>query len=86
MYVIRPDEVLTQRILAMERTMMAEYGLSYGDVVLVQGTGRWDGEWQIQDTMNRRFKGQHKIDLLVPETFRHGRWTNVKVYVKSSIK
>ena len=76
-----PDDVLKHRIIAMERTMMAEYGLSYGDVVLVEGTGRWDGVWQIQDTMNRRFRGKHKIDILVPTHIRHGKWTGVRVSV-----
>ena len=45
-------DVLSHKIIAMERTMMAEYGLKYGDVVKIEGTGKWDGVWQIQDTMN----------------------------------
>lgn len=85
MFRIIPERILEQRILAMERTMMAEYGISYGDTVRVEGAGRWDGEWQVQDTMNKRFAGQKKIDLLVPSNIRHGKWENVKVYKRNNM-
>ena len=82
MYTIVPEKIESDRILAMERTMMAEFSISYGDTVLVAGAGRYDGLWQVQDTMNKRFAGQHKIDFLVPRYIRHGKWKNVKVYAK----
>ena len=81
-FVIIPENIETDRILAMERTMMAEFGIQYGDIVMVEGTTRYDGEWQVQDTMNKRFAGQHKIDFLVPNHIRTGKWTSVKVYVR----
>ena len=84
MFTIVPERIEQDRILAMERTMMSEYGISYGDVVLIEGAGPYDGQWQVQDTMNKRFAGQHKIDLLVPEHIRHGKWHNVKVFKKVS--
>lgn len=80
MYTIIKENIEKDRILAMERTMMAEFGISYGDTVLVSGAGKYDGTWQVQDTMNKRFKGQHKIDFLVPDNVRHGKWNSVKVY------
>jgi hypothetical protein len=73
--------VLPQRVIAMERTFMKKLGLKYGDVVKIEGTGKYDGVWQIQDTMNKRFKGLHKIDILVPENVKHGQWDNVRLYV-----
>lgn len=73
--------VLSQRVIAMERTFMKELGVKYGDVVYIEGTGKWDGVWQIQDTMNKRFAGQHKIDILVPENIKYGQWDNVNLYV-----
>ena len=82
MFLIDTADVLSHRIIAMERTMMAEYGVRYGDVVRIEGTDLWDGEWQVQDTMNRRFAGLHKIDILVPRNIRHGKWQNVKVFKK----
>ena len=81
MRLIDPGDVGAQRILAMERTMMAEYGISYGDLVLVEGAGRWDGVWTVDDTMNRRFAGEHRIDFLVPEDVRNGLWTGVRISV-----
>lgn len=35
----------------------------------------------LQDTMNKRFAGQHKIDILVPNNIKYGAWDNVKLYV-----
>lgn len=81
MYTLNLDNVLEDKVIAMERTMMAEYGIKYGDVVKIEGAGTWDGIWQVQDTMNKRFAGQHKIDILVPEHIRHGKWSDVKIYV-----
>lgn len=68
------DNVASHKIIAMERTMMQEYGLKYGDVVKIEGThnGKQDGVFQIQDTMNKRFAGKHKVDVLVPNEVKYG--------------
>ena len=79
MRTIDPAKAGDYRILAMERMMMAQYGISYGDVVEVTGTGDLDGLWTVEDTMNRRYKGQHKIDLLVDRSVKTGYWKNVTV-------
>ena len=76
-------DVAQLRWLAMERTMMARYGIHYGDTVLVRGAGLYDGEWVVEDTMHHRYAGQDKIDFLVPAGVRTGRWDNVEVYRKS---
>ena len=81
MFKLNLADVLSQKVIAMERTFMQELGIKYGDVVYVQGTGQWDGPWQVQDTMNKRFAGMHKIDILVPRNIRHGKWENVKISV-----
>ena len=73
-------DVSDLRILAMERTMMARHGIHYGDTVLVRGAGTYDGEWVVEDTMSKRFAGQDKVDFLVPEEVRTGRWDNVEIY------
>ena len=74
------NDVYSHKIIAMERTFMKKLGLKYGDVVKVEGTGRWDGIWQIQDTMSTRFAGQKKIDFLVPQHVYRGKWNDVKIY------
>ena len=81
MFKLNLGNVLSQRVIAMERTFMKELGLKYGDVVYVEGTEKWDGPWQIQDTMNKRFAGMHKIDILVPRNIRTGKWSGVKISV-----
>ena len=73
-------DVAELRILAMERTMMARHGIHYGDTVLVRGAGQYDGEWIVEDTMHPRYAGQDKVDFLVPEEVRTGRWDNVEIY------
>lgn len=84
MFKLDLNNVLAQRVIAMERTFMKELGLKYGDVVYVEGTGKWDGPWQIQDTMNKRFAGMHKIDILVPRDIRTGKWNNVKISIPTN--
>lgn len=81
MYEIDLENISSLRVLAMERTMMARHGIAYGDIVLIEGAGRYNGYWRVLDTMNKRFKGQSRIDFLVPNHIKHGRWNNVKVYV-----
>jgi hypothetical protein len=80
MFKLNLDDVYSHKIIAMERTFMKDLGLKYGDVVKIEGTGRWDGVWQIQDTMNKRFAGQKKIDILVPNEIKTGKWNTVKLY------
>lgn len=75
-------DIESLRILAMERTMMARHGIHYGDTVLVKGVGVYDGEWIVEDTMSARFAGQDKIDFLVPEHIKLGRWEGVEIYKK----
>lgn len=70
----------SHRIIAIERTMMDKYGLQMGDVVYLEGVGKYDGIWQVQDKMNKRFAGMDKIDLLVNGGTKTGKWDNVKIY------
>ena len=73
-------DVEAHKIIAMERTFMKELGLVYGDVIKIEGVGKYDGVYQIQDTTNKKFKGQHKIDILVNDKIKYGKWNNVKIY------
>ena len=68
----------------MERTMMARNGIHYGDTILVKGAGHYDGEWVVEDTMSPRYAGQDRIDFLVPESVRLGRWDKVEIYKRIS--
>lgn len=81
MFRLNLSDVYSHRIIAMERTFMAKLGLKYHDVVYVKGTGKYDGVWQIEDTMNKRFAGQNKIDFLVPKSFGLDQWFDAELYV-----
>lgn len=80
MFRLNLNDVYSHKIIAMEKTFMTALGLKYGDVVKVEGTGKWDGVWQIQDTMNSKYAGRKKIDFLVPENIKLGKWDTVKIY------
>ena len=86
MFKLNLNDVGSHKIVAMERTFMKELGLQYGDVIKIEGThkGLQDGVYQIQDTMNKRFSGQHKVDILVPDDVTYGgTWPGqyAKIYV-----
>ena len=80
MFRLNLEDPESHKIIAMERTMMKQYGLKYGDLVKIEGAGSRDGVYQIQDTMNKRFAGKHKIDFLINLDSKIGKWNNVKVY------
>lgn len=85
MFRLNLQDVASHKIMAMERTFMKELGLKYGDVVKLEGTykGLQDGIYQIQDTMNKRFAGKHKVDILVPNNVKFGgtaKGTTAKIY------
>ena len=73
-------DVAALRWMAMERTMMERHGIRWGDTVLVEGAGQYDGEWLVVDTMSKRYAGQDRVDFLVPEHIKLGRWEGVKIY------
>ena len=53
-------------------------GFTFGACVLVEGIGPdIDGEWQVQDRMNKRWK--KRIDLLVNKNMKYGKWNNIKL-------
>lgn len=80
-YRIKKTDILGQRVMAMERTMMKRHGIKYGDKVRIEGVSKeLDGIWRVEDTMNKRFAGKKKIDLLIPKSMKGGLWKKVKVY------
>lgn len=70
----------SHRIVAIERTMEKKWGIKQGDLIKVEGTGDLDGIWQVQDRMNKRFAGQPKIDFLVNNNRKHGKWDDLTIY------
>jgi len=53
------------RFIAVSRNLLKDNGgyLEYGDYVIIEGTnGKYNGVWQVKDTMNERF--YDRIDFL----------------------
>jgi len=81
-YKINMEDPLSDRIIAVSRDLESIYGFKMGDMVRVQGTGILDGTWFIRDRMNKRWK--KRIDFLVPQAVKGGKWENVKItHIKS---
>ncbi len=70
----------SHRWIAVSRDL-EPLGFTFGTKVCVEGTGEMDGEWTVQDRMNRRWK--HRIDFLVDTTLTAGKWENVKIYINN---
>jgi hypothetical protein len=80
MFRLNLSDPYSHRIIAIERTMMNKYDIQMGDVVYLKGVGEYDGVWQVQDKMNKRFANKKKIDLLVNGDVKYGKWDDVQIY------
>lgn len=72
---INPDNPIGHRWIAISRDLKER--LNFGDWVFVTGTGVYDGYWQVQDVMNKRFK--KKIDFLVNHDSYLDRWVDIEI-------
>jgi 3D (Asp-Asp-Asp) domain-containing protein len=63
------------RIVALSRDLLKKF--PYGSKIKITGVGKYDGIWYVRDTMNIRYK--KRIDLLVDNHIRLGKWYNVKI-------
>tara|TARA_R110002050_G_scaffold233644_1_gene369567 strand:+ start:5433 stop:5810 length:378 start_codon:yes stop_codon:yes gene_type:complete len=63
------------RIVALSRDLLIEY--PYGSQVLVKGTKGYDGIYNVEDTMNKRYK--NRIDILINEDMQIGSWPDVTI-------
>lgn len=64
------------RIIAVSRDLEAK-GFKMNSIVVVSNAGNMDGLWVIRDRMNKRWT--NRIDFLVDETLKGGKWNNVKI-------
>lgn len=67
------------RILSVSHNLLKLGGgcLSYGDSVLISGTGEHDGYWVVRDTMSKRFK--NRVDFLVSKKSKHNKWRKISL-------
>lgn len=66
------------RWIAVSRDL-EPHGFVFGARVCVEGAGQFDGEWTVEDRMNRRWK--KRIDFLVNKDVKGGKWNNVKITI-----
>ncbi len=77
--VIDKDNPGGHRWIAVSRDL-EELGFVFGARVCVENAGPMNGYWTVQDRMNKRWK--HRIDFLVNESRRGGKWENVIIYLE----
>ena len=78
--VIDEDNPGGHRWIAVSRDLEA-LGFTFGTRVCVENAGPMNGYWTVQDRMNKRWK--HRIDFLVNESMRGGKWDNVIIYIEN---
>lgn len=68
------------RWIAVSRDL-EELGFVFGVKVCVEGAEEFNGIWEVQDRMNKRW--HRRIDFLVNEEVKGGKWNNVKIYIEN---
>jgi len=65
-----------QRVIAVSRDLKRK--MRWGQRVRVEGTGKYDGIYVVEDVMNRRFK--KRIDILINPSDKPTMFKNIKLY------
>lgn len=73
---IDPTDPIQHRWLAVSRDLERK-GFTFGRKVLVTGTNKYDGIWEIQDRMNSRWT--KRIDFLIGREDPIGKWDRVVI-------
>ncbi len=66
------------RYVALSRDLLSRWGgpFNYGDYIVIEGTGDWDGVYQVRDTMNRKWI--NRVDILT--TNSRFKYDNITMY------
>ena len=66
------------RYVALSRDLLSRWGgpFNYGDYIVIEGTGKWDGVYQVRDTMNRKWT--NRVDILT--TNSKFKYNNITMY------
>ena len=73
------------RYVALSRDLLDRWGgpFDYGDYIVIEGTGKWDGIYQVRDTMNPKWT--NRVDILTTNSrFKYENITMYK-YVEENI-
>ena len=82
---INPRKATSYRYIALSRNLLKRWGgpFDYGDYVVIEGTGRYDGVYQVKDTMSARFI--NRVDILRSRNSKHFKYTNVTLYKQETL-
>jgi len=75
---INPSNPQGHRWIAVSRDL-EPLGFTMGTKVCITNAGDLNGEWTIQDRMNKRWT--KRIDFLVNKTRRYGKWEDVTMTI-----
>ena len=77
---INPRKASSYRYIALSRDLLSRWGgpFNYGDYVIIEGTGKQDGVYQVKDTMNPRFT--KRVDILKSTGSKRFKYNSVKLY------
>ena len=78
---IRIHKASEYKFVALSRNLLKRWGgpFDYGDYIIVEGcNGKYDGIWQVKDTMNDRFR--NRIDFLQSKGTKLNKFDNAVIY------
>ena len=75
---INPKRATQYRYVALSRDLLSRWGgpFDYGDYIVIEGTGKWDGVYQVRDTMNPKWT--NRVDILT--TNSRFKYNNITMY------
>ena len=75
---INPKRATQYRYVALSRDLLSRWGgpFDYGDYIVIEGTGNWDGVYQVRDTMNPKWV--KRVDILT--TNSRFKYNNITMY------
>ena len=75
---IKPWRATEYRYVALSRDLISRWGgpFDYGDYIVIEGTGKWDGVYQVRDTMNPKWV--KRVDILT--TNSRFKYNNITMY------
>ena len=75
---INPRKATQYRYVALSRDLISRWGgpFNYGDYIIIEGTGKWDGVYQVRDTMNPKWV--KRVDILT--TNSRFKYNNITMY------
>jgi len=75
---IKPHKATEYRYVALSRDLLSRWGgpFDYGDYIAIEGTGKWDGVYQVRDTMNPKWT--HRVDILTTDS--RFKYNDITIY------